>query len=364
MKTTLRSISKIKPYANNPRKNDGAVDAVAASIKEFGFRQPIVVDNDGVIVVGHTRWKAAQSLGIDKVPVHVATDLTPEQCRAYRIADNKTVELADWDLDLLTAEIDAMPDVDWSSFGFTDDELHRDVEGLTDPDDVPEPPADPVTKPGDLIVLGEHRLLCGDSTKAEDVGRLMDGAKADACVTDPPYGIGVDYDTFDDSADNVKRLIDGVMPFILACGCAALTPGFPTLWFYPIPSWLGAWCHPAPNGRCSWGFYGSQSILYYGSDPYLKAGKGGRSTCVIMAAGREGVEGHPTPKPIKVWAWLVERCTVERGALVFDPFLGSGTTMIAAEQLKRRCFGMEISPVYCDVIVDRWTAFTGKKAKR
>ncbi|HED52913.1 MAG TPA: chromosome partitioning protein ParB, partial [Phycisphaerales bacterium] len=174
----LRKIDDIQPYERNPRLNDDAVDAVAESLRQFGFRQPIVVDADGVIIVGHTRWKAARKLGLAKVPVHVATDLTPEQIRAYRIADNKTGELAEWDLDLLPIELQDLQqaEYDLSLLGFDEDELAKLLAGeagvsagLTDPDDVPEPPDDPVTQPGDLWVLGNHRLLCGDSSSTADL---------------------------------------------------------------------------------------------------------------------------------------------------------------------------------------------------
>ncbi|MDA7980939.1 MAG: ParB N-terminal domain-containing protein [Pirellulales bacterium] len=199
MKTALWSLDRIKPYDKNPRLNDQAVDAVAASIKEFGVRQPLVVDEDGVIVVGHTRYKAAQKLGMAKVPVHVATGLTPEQIKAYRIADNQSASLSDWNHDLLALELSDLRDLDFDIdlLGFGEDELAKlfgnDIEeGLTDPDAVPEPPDNPVTKPGDLWILGNHRLLCGDSSKPEDVDRLLDDAKVHLVNTDPPYNVRVE----------------------------------------------------------------------------------------------------------------------------------------------------------------------------
>jgi DNA modification methylase len=205
----LRKIDDIRPYERNPRVNDQAVDAVAASMAEFGFRQPIVVDEDGVIIVGHTRWKAAQKLGLAKVPVHVATDLTPEQARAYRISDNKTGELADWDLEILPIELNELRQggFDMDTLAFDDEELGKLLsqaegvtEGLTDPDSVPEPPDDPVTQRGDLWILpsaglgtgGDHRLLCGDSGSEADLDRLLDGATIDLVNMDPPYNVKVE----------------------------------------------------------------------------------------------------------------------------------------------------------------------------
>ena len=199
MKIEVWNLDRIRPYPNNPRINDDAVDAVAASIREFGVRQAIVVDTDGVIICGHTRFKAAQKLGLEKLPVHVAKDLTPEQIKAYRIADNKTAELADWNYDLLPVELGDLQTngFDLSLLGFDSDELLKllksDVEeGLTDPDDVPAPPDAAVTQPGDLWILGNHRLLCGDSSKPEDLDRLLGGKTIQLVNTDPPYNVKVE----------------------------------------------------------------------------------------------------------------------------------------------------------------------------
>jgi DNA modification methylase len=199
MRIEMWPVERVKPYESNPRINDDAVDAVAASIRGFGFRQPIVVDAEGVIIVGHTRWKAAQKLGMPVVPVHVATDLTPEQIRAYRIADNKTAELASWDFDLLPLELSQLgaAGFDLGLLGFDQDELAKILnpggkDGLTDPDDVPEPPDEAITQPGDLWILGDHRLLCGDSGNPAHVDRLLGGADIHLVNTDPPYNVKVE----------------------------------------------------------------------------------------------------------------------------------------------------------------------------
>jgi DNA modification methylase len=195
----LRALTAIRPYPDNPRLNDGAVDAVANSIREYGFRQPLVVDRDGVIVCGHTRWKAAQKLGLTEVPVHIAKDLTPEQARAYRIADNRTALIAEWDEDLLASELAALKamDVDLSMLGFDDAELQGYLNppttvGLVDEDDVPAPPDAATTKAGDIWILGQHRLMCGDSSKPADLDLLLDGARIHLCNTDPPYNVKVE----------------------------------------------------------------------------------------------------------------------------------------------------------------------------
>jgi hypothetical protein len=199
MHIEMRPIESITPYDKNPRVNDPGVDAVAASIKEFGFRQPIVVDEQNVIIVGHTRYKAALKLGLKMVPVHVARGLTPAQAKAYRLADNQTASLSQWDDSLLPlelAELQAM-DFDLNLTGFSADELLRllqseSTDGLVDPDDIPEPPDEAATKPGDLWILGKHRLVCGDSGVPEDVDRLLDGAEVHLVNTDPPYNVKVE----------------------------------------------------------------------------------------------------------------------------------------------------------------------------
>ena len=199
MQIELRKLSDIRPYPNNPRQNDAAVDAVVASLREFGFRQPIVIDTEGVIVCGHTRFKAAQKLGLEEVPVHVAKDMTPAQIKAYRIADNKTADLAVWDYELLPIELSELQgmNVDLELLGFSKDDLAKLFDpgvkdGMTDPDEVPEPPDEAITQPGDLWILGDHRLLCGDSGNAEHVDRLLNGATIQLVNTDPPYNVKVE----------------------------------------------------------------------------------------------------------------------------------------------------------------------------
>ncbi|MCW5756718.1 MAG: ParB N-terminal domain-containing protein, partial [Phycisphaeraceae bacterium] len=199
MKIELWSLADVKPYEQNPRKNEGAVDAVAQSIQEFGFRVPIVVDADGVVIAGHTRLKAAEKLGLKQVPVHVARELDPDKVRALRIADNKLHELSTWDMELLPLELADLKgaDFDLSLLGFSEEDLTAllapaGTEGLTDPDEVPAPPDAAMTVPGDIWVLGNHRLMCGDSSKPEDLDRLLDGQPIHLVNTDPPYNVKVE----------------------------------------------------------------------------------------------------------------------------------------------------------------------------
>ncbi len=414
MKVTQKPIDSIKPYDSNPRDNDGAVDAVATSLQFFGWRQPIVVDKKNVIIVGHTRWKAAKKLGMTKVPVHVA-DLTEEQAKAYRIADNQTGAIADWDTGLLAAEVEALQDMDFDLglLGFPEDELAGilglDEEEIVE-DEVPEPPVEPITKPGELWVCGEHRVLCGDSTKAEDVARVMGGEKADLCFTSPPYGQQRDYDAGQGKGD-WDALMQGVFGNLPMADAGQVLVNLGLIhrdgeW---IPYWDGwiEWMRSQGWRRFGWyvwdqgsglpGDWGgrlapSHEFLFHlnrsgvkpektipknpnsgpmGSNLRGKGGECGERSSIcddpnkipdsVVRVNRNSAHktGHPATFPVPLPASIIAAWPGN----TFDPFLGSGTTLIAAEQLGRRCFGLEISPAYCDVIVARWENLTGKKAK-
>ena len=210
MKVENWPITKPIPYSRNPRRNEGAIAKVAGSLKEFGWRQPIVVDTEGVIIAGHTRLLAAQKLGLSQVPVHIATDLSPQQIKAYRLADNRVAQEAEWDMDLLKLELSELDEEGFSLdlTGFNEDELEALLaegteDGLTDEDAVPEAPTQPVTVEGDVWVLGRHRLMCGDSTSIDAVEKLMDGKKAALLHADPPYGMGKEGDGI--ANDNLYR---------------------------------------------------------------------------------------------------------------------------------------------------------------
>lgn len=389
MSVELRPLDAVRPYANNPRQNDDAVEAVAESIRRFGFRQPIVVDQDGVIVAGHTRFRAAQRLGLATVPVHVATDLTPDEVRAYRLADNKTAELASWDDAMLSIELDGLrgAGIDWTLLGFDEEELAKllapaGTEGLTDPDAVPEKPADPITKPGDLWLLGKHRLLCGDSTSATDVARLLDGAIPSLMVTDPPYGVEYDPEwrmdagltgntsrmgkvMNDDRADWTEawKLFPGDVAYVYHAGVFASTvqqslerAGF------------------AIRAQIIWAkdrLALSRGDYHWQHEPCWYAvregGKGHRTddrtqtTLWSIPARDDAGHGHGTQKPVECMERPVRNHLAD---LVYEPFAGSGTTVIACERTGRTCMAMELDPGYCDVVVRRWEDFTGRKAER
>ncbi len=429
MKIELWKLSDIKPYAKNPRHNDEAVAAVAASIKEFGFRQPIVVDEHGVIIVGHTRWKAAKQLGLAKVPVHVARGLTPAQVKAYRLADNRTADLAIWDLDLLALELSDLRglDFDLSSFGFSVDELSdllgEQVEGgLTDPDEVPEPPDEAITQPGDLWLLGEHRLLCGDSSKADDVDRLLDGARVHLVNTDPPYNVKVEprsnnaiaaglssfhglkhHQRFDVERHktNAKATTQKLRPkdrplandFVSAEAFEQLLHA----WFGNMARvlepgrslyiWGGyANCSNYPPVLKACGLYCSQIIVWVKEYPVFtrKDFMGNHEWCFYC--WKEGAAHqffgpnnavdvwsvkkinpqsmvHLTEKPVELAVRAIQYSS-RAGEHVLDLFGGSGSTLIGAQQSGRKAFLMELDPLYCDMIVTRWENFTAQKAER
>lgn len=364
-------IERIKPYPQNARKiPKAAVTIVARSLKEYGWQQPIVVDNEGVIVVGHVRRLGALENGWTEAPVHVATELTPAQCRAYRLADNRSHEEAGWDNSLLGIELAGLADLkfDLSLTGFGEAELGRllprtDAEPEAQMDRAEELQAKWKVERGQVWEIGEHRLMCGDSSYSEIIDAFLGAHIPDLVLTDPPYGVDIEYGEFgSDRPADVRALINRFVPLVRRYPVVLLTSGHRNMWAYPPSDWMLVWVHPAGMGRGPWGFNWTNPILAYGKDPYLKAQLGGRQDCLVLAADRQGVEGHPVPKPLKVWTWLMERGSPKRGELVFDGFLGSGTTMVAAQNLGRRCYGMEIEPKYCAVILERMTAM-GLKPK-
>jgi len=383
-------IGRPQPYPDNPRKiSDVAIGKVAASIREFGFRQPIVVDGDGVVIAGHTRLAAASSLGLAEVPVHIARDLTPVQARAYRLADNRSGQEAEWDTELLRDELAALAalDIDLSLTAFDPDEIAglSGHQGLTDPDEVPEAPAVPITQPGDVWQLGGHRLVCGDATNAEDVARVLGGVQPNLMVTDPPYGVEYNADwrnhafradgspgdgraigpvTNDNRLDwrDAWSLFPGNVAYVWHAGRHASN----------VQQSLEA----AEFGiRCQiiWAktrFVISRGDYHWQHEPCWYAVRkkgdwhGDRSQSTLWTIDHQKSEtGHSTQKPVECMKRPIENNS-SPGQAVYDPFVGSGTTIIAAEMTGRVCHALEIAPAYCDVTVERWQNFTGRKAER
>ena len=379
MTVSLVPLEQLTPAPWNPRHIDKArLKNLAESIRadpNFLLRRPILAQQSGEIYAGNQRWHAAKLLFSqgwtppwDAQTVPVDLDDVPDQlARERALRDNNA--WGAWDDDSLARLLGDLRDSgsDAGLLGFDDRELSQLLARLGDgrelnPDDADlTPPVDPITKRGDLWILGDHRLLCGDAFLESDHAVVLD-ADVDMVLTDPPYGVGIDYDTVRDDWEVVRRVIYEALPLMRKWPVVAITTGHRWLWRYPEPTWLLAWVHPAPMGLGPWGFTGLNPALVYGADPYLAHGLGSRPDSLILAADREGVEGHPVPKPLAVWEWFLERGTTKPGQVVFDPFAGSGTTIVAAEKLNRRAQAIEISPAYCDVAVRRWERVTGRKA--
>ena len=405
-------IDEVTPYENNPRNNEAAVKAVAASIREFGFKVPIVIDSNGVIIAGHTRHKAALQLGLETVPAIRADDLTDEQVQAFRLADNKTAELAEWDFDKLNAELAQLSGIDMSQFGFEPTE--PDAGEITE-DDVPEidDEAEPITKLGDIWQLGGHRLICGDSTDPKTLAALTDGAEIDLILTDPPYNVAYEGKTADAlTIQNDKQADRDFYAFLLKAFenmKAVAKPGAVAYIFHAIMESVNFM-----QAFQAAGFKLSQILIWAKSnfalghndyqwkhEPILYGWKDGAGhyfsdsrveTTVID--DRPNINGmskselknyikellqrepastviyedkparnaeHPTMKPVKLVAYLM-RNSSRTGENILDPFGGSGSTLIACEQISRRCYTAELDPRYCDVIIERWEKLTGQKA--
>jgi DNA modification methylase len=421
-------IGRIRPYPGNPRINDHAVEAVAASIRAFNFRQPIVADENGVIIVGHTRYLAALRLGLKTVPVHVARGLTEAQAKAYRLADNKTAELAEWDEEQLRQELAELKEMDFDLdlLGFSIDELGVLLDdlnpGLVDPDDIPAPPDEPITRPGDMWVLGHHWLLCGDSSKAEDVDRLLDGAAVHLVNTDPPYGVHVEPRSNNAIASGLSSFPSARhhQRFDVARHPEKAKPTHSKLRAKDRPlandfldeedfhrllhAWFSNMARVLLPGRAFYcwagysnlgnfppvlkacGLYFSQAIVWTKQHPVLTrkdfmgdfelAFYGWREGAAHQFFGPNNVTDvwavhkvnpqnmiHLTEKPSDLAVRAIQYSS-RPGENVLDLFGGSGSTLIAAEQTGRRAFLMELDPLYCDVIVQRWQNFTGHRAER
>ena len=367
-----RRVADLVPADYNPRKiSASAMEGLKKSLAEFGAVQPIVVnERTGHIVGGHQRVKAMAALGQVETTV-IVVDLSLTREKALNVALNNphiSGEFDDGLGDLLDEINGEMPEL------FADlrlDELLAPVEapkeGLTDPDDVPDAMPDPVTRAGDVWVMGAHRIICGDSTDAATVGRLLGDVKCDLCLTDPPYGLGDtkstknDYATYEDTKASLVGLVAKFLPIAQSVApVVVLTPGNGNHRIYPPQDWTMAWFTPAGSGSGPWGFCCWQPILCYGKDPKLAGGKGRHPDAIVHTEAAEKF-GHPCTKPIKFWCWLMER-TSERGETIYEPFSGSGTTIIAGEQTGRSVYAVELNPPYVDIAVTRWQTFTGKTA--
>ena len=382
----------LKPYPANAKKHPPEqVKHIANSIREFGFRQPLVIDADNVIVIGHGRLLAAKELGLETVPVVRADDLTQEQIRALRLADNKTNE-SEWDFTALEEELAELAlDFDMSDFGFDDiPGVVSEQTEIAEDDFDGELPEEPKAKLGDIYQLGRHRLMCGDSTDIAVIDRLMDGAKADMVFTDPPYGMNLDTDFsgmqnhldfakekgFTGGKKYEQGKVDEFHPEMIDA-VFAIDADEMFLWGADYFAELlpnkndGSWIvwDKRANGNdddaedyLSDKMYGSCFELCWSKKKHK------RDIARVKWAGVFGTEQefdhkrhHPTQKPIKLAGWFLDRYSKE-GQVIIDLFGGSGSTLIACEQLNRKCYMCELDPHYVDVIIARWEKLTGQKA--
>lgn len=376
-------ITDLKPYEKNPRMNDNAVPYVANSIKEFGFKVPIIIDKKNVIVAGHTRYKAAQQLGLETVPCIIADDLTPKQIKAFRLADNKTAEKAEWETEFLSDELKELLDVDMGAFGFEDvlDDLEEELEAQEDDYEM-ELPEDPRAKTGQIWQLGKHRLMCGDSTKKTDVLQLVGGCKMDILITDPPYNVSYEGKTKDNlkiqndnlnsenfrtflrdafkNADDVMRegaafyiwyASSEAINFESACNDAGWKIRQNLIWeknTFVLGRQDYQWNH--------------EPCLYGWKDGAAHTWMSDRKQTTILKFNRPiRNDIHPTMKPIPLFDYQIKNST-RSGDKVLDLFGGSGTTIMACEQNGRTAYVMEYDPKYADAIIDRWQTYTGEKA--
>ena len=369
-------VEKLIPYVRNSRTHsDAQVAQIAASIKEFGWTNPILVDGENGIIAGHGRLLAARKLGAKEVPVIELVHLTESQKRAYVIADNQLAMNAGWDTAMLTLELADLKDseFDLDLIGFDAKELEKllepeQVEGLTDEDAVPDAPEEPKTKLGDIYQLGSHRLMCGDSTSIDAVEKLMDGQKADMVFTDPPYNI--DYQGVKDKREKIKNdkmpdneFVDFLTESLMGCEVMYVCCS----WHYAHlfreamiriarqPKAMIVWDKVNPAQHLDKYFKQHEIIFYYGDYGGQKTLRGD-----VWTLKRQKNTVHPTMKPVELIEIALQDNVGKK--IVYDGFGGSGSTMIACEKLGRQARLMELDPKYCDVIVKRWEDFTGKKA--
>lgn len=376
-------------YARNPRKNDHAVDRMASAIKEFGFRIPVVAKRDGTIVDGHLRKKAADKLGLAEIPVVPADDLTEAQIKAFRLVANKSAEWAEWDFDLLATELGELntEGFDLGLTGFGEEEIDRllalndaTAQGNTDEDEAPEAQDGPaVTQTGDVWLLGKHRVRCGDSTSADDVAALLNGVEPHLMVTDPPYGVNYDPKARrslqsvkskpaqgqvgnDDKTDwrDAYSLFPGDVAYVWHAGNKAhiVAESLQDCGFelraqivWAKSKFVVGRGHYHPHHEPCW--YAVKNNGHW---------QGSRKESTLWQIDhRKSETGHSTQKPVECMRRPIVNNSAP-GQPVYDPFLGSGTTLIAGETEGRPVYGMELDPAYCDVIVKRWQEFTGKDA--
>jgi len=386
VKIVDKPIELLRPYENNPRNNEQAVEAVANSIKEFGFKVPIVATIDGEIVNGHTRFKAAKFLKLKTVPVLIADDLTEEQIKAFRLADNKTGELADWDVELLYSELDELTGFDMTMFGFEDidfslDDFEEDEKKTGEEVDI-DSEEKPKVEYGDIFQLGRHRLMCGDSTSAEDMAQLIDGAVIDLYVTDPPYNVAYQGGT-DEAMTIMNDSMDDVSfrQFLRETGWLLKQS---IIWVKNAIV-LGRQDYQWKHEPCLYGWKDGASHYFVDNRSlatvieedeenlkemtkselisYIKTMQDTSPTTVFYEDKPVRNDIHPTMKPLK----LIARCVLnssKKGDKILDSFNGGGSTLMVCERSERIGYAMELDPVYVERTIKRWEEETGLTAEK
>ena len=384
-------VAELIPYAKNPRKNDKSVEVVMESIKEFGFKNPIIaVKETKEIIAGHTRLKAAFNLEMKEVPVIYADDLTPEQVKAFRIMDNKSTEIAAWDFDLLKEEFYDLEGTDMFNFtGFTDQEISSiwDKQVEEDEFEIPKEPKYKI-KQGEIWQLGNHRLMCGDSTKKEHIDKLMSGNKADMVFTDPPYNVdyegGFGRQTMAEEKKKWSKIKNDNMnkeDWIIFCKEFmsrmkenVIGPVYIFMSCKELPTMQNAFIEVGGHWQSTL-IWKKERFVFgmkdYKSDyePFIygwfekRNWSGPQNETDIWDLSRDKPSDyvHPTQKPIELACKAIKNSSIEKN-IILDLFGGSGSTLIACEQLNRICYMMELDPYYCSIIIERWENTTGKKA--
>lgn len=352
-------VAEIKPYAKNARKNDEAVEYVVKSIEQCEYVAPIILDENNVILAGHTRYKALKKLGYKEAECIIKEGLTEEQKKKYRLLDNKTAEFAEWDFDLLEDELADLDfgdlEIDW---GVETPEFDTEQEIIED--EVPEIPENPKAKYGDIYQLGNHRLMCGDSTDVAVIDRLMDGVKADMVFTDPPYGMnavsksGVLSEHYKTDIMNDDDNTVAIDAFNMA-----------REYFKEAKQiWWGAnyYTECLPSSEC-WIVWDKNNGASDQTDCELAWANMRSVVRQFTMASEKTNRVHPTQKPCKLFAEILHKFDKDNSVkYVVDLFGGSGSTLIACEQLNRKCYMCELDPHYVDVIIERWENLTGQKA--
>ena len=377
------SIDELKPYEKNARLHPAdQIEKIKNSIKEFGFITPVIIDENNMILVGHGRTQAAKELGIESLPYRRIDNLTDEQKRAYILADNKLSDLAEWDEDLLQIELGKI-ELDMTDFGFEDFKIEIEKPEITE-DEIPETPKEPKSKLGEIYKLGKHRLMCGDSTDPEQVQKLFDGVQPFCIVTDPPYCSGGFQEAGKRSGsigtrDNIMIANDtlstrGYMALIKSVIKAGGDIGI----IYSFTDWrmfinlfdtmessgfgvrnMIVWNKGSAGMGVGWRSQHELCVMASRSaqkfNPHKAQGN-------VITCNRTGNVNHPTEKPVELIAKIID--VTDFCEEIYDPFSGSGTTLIACEQLGRTCYAMELEPQYVDVIIERWENLTGLKAEK